>query len=246
MKVAHPHHEHVDSSTVNRPKKIVSYCCYFSALLAVAVVVFGVGVWKGKNSCVTTTTTKGENQELNDLLTGHKILHHVLDKEAQLKYLQWIEIVVHFPRSRASSSIGFQALFTDLHQVSLQRKRALQRWWTKCNYDDVDRCHESSPSSVLDLSFAPISPIGDAIQDKAEFLGMLELITGLFSRSSPVKWKVRFLALQAQATRMVAGIALSTASIEIDQRRANWLRQLAEEYETLRERVIEEWTKTQL
>lgn len=49
---------------------------------------------------------------------------------------------------------------------------------------------------------------------------------------------VRFVFLQAQATRMVYAIATAGAEIEPNERRAEWLRRLAAEYEGYRDELV--------
>jgi hypothetical protein len=49
---------------------------------------------------------------------------------------------------------------------------------------------------------------------------------------------IRFILLQAQATRMVAAIAMAAAELEPNPRRKKWLTDLAAEYEAIRDELV--------
>lgn len=84
---------------------------------------------------------------------------------------------------------------------------------------------------VSDKPQAP-SPLGDAITAVAKEFGKSEML----SRSGG--FDVRFVLLQAQATRMVAAIATATARFDPNPERKAWLKSLATEYEGYRGDLI--------
>ena len=51
-------------------------------------------------------------------------------------------------------------------------------------------------------------------------------------------FNIRFLFLQAQATRMIAVIAVETADLDPNEKRSKWLRKLAKEFEGLRDDLV--------
>jgi hypothetical protein len=69
------------------------------------------------------------------------------------------------------------------------------------------------------------SPIGDAITAVAKDIGSSEMT----SRSGG--FDLRFVLLQAQATRMVSAMATAIARFDPNRERKTWLRSLAAEYE---------------
>ena len=76
------------------------------------------------------------------------------------------------------------------------------------------------------------SPIGDAITDVAKEFGQAEML----SRAGG--FDVRFVLVQAQATRMVAAVATATTRFDPNPERKAWLRSLAREYEGYRGDLI--------
>jgi hypothetical protein len=76
------------------------------------------------------------------------------------------------------------------------------------------------------------SAIGDAITAVAKEFGKSEML----SRSGG--FDVRFVLVQAQATRMVAAMATATARFDPNPERKTWLKSLASEYEGYRGDLI--------
>jgi hypothetical protein len=93
---------------------------------------------------------------------------------------------------------------------------------------------ESLRTLPPDVSADPthMDPIGEAITTSATESGMNEMLdrNGSFG--------IRFVFLQAQATRMIAAISQSAAAIESNQRRKKWLTDLADEYESIRDDLV--------
>jgi hypothetical protein len=76
------------------------------------------------------------------------------------------------------------------------------------------------------------SAIGDAITDVAKEFGKSEML------SRKGGFDVRFVLVQAQATRMVAAMAKATARFDPNPERKAWLKDLAAEYEGYRGALI--------
>jgi len=76
------------------------------------------------------------------------------------------------------------------------------------------------------------SPIGDAINEIAKDFGKSEMM------SRKGGFDVRFVLVQAQATRMVAAMAKATARFDPNPERKAWLKKLAGEYEGYRADLI--------
>jgi len=169
---------------------------------------------------VVPTGSKGYcNTEHGELLVGYKMLHHNLGKEAQLKYLHWIrQATLRGPRKGGD----VHRLLPLIHRTSAKRQKELEALF-----------RDEEP--VIYINLAPQSRIGDFIQGTAETQGTVELAVPLFEKS----WPARFFLLQGQATRMVAAIASSTANLETNWSRRKWLKDVAKEYEDLREQLVE-------
>ena len=169
---------------------------------------------------------------------SYKILHHTLKKESQLKYLHLLRQVLIY-RGRPLGAIdGIMAVIYDTSRVRAKELEIL--------FDEpyVPR---------ITLRDAPQSAIGDSIQNDVEKSSLHELVLSPFlfpfvskttssSSSSDLKsenWIVRFIFIQAQATRMVVALSASLIKFETNQVRKNWLTKLSAEYETIRETLIE-------
>ena len=76
------------------------------------------------------------------------------------------------------------------------------------------------------------SPIGDAITAVAKDAGEEEML-------GDSDFDLRFMLLQAQATRMVSAMALAIAEYEPNAERKKWLGEVAREYEGYRDDIIE-------
>jgi hypothetical protein len=155
-----------------------------------------------------------------NLLIGYKILRHTLKQEGDLNLLKKLRQATF--RS-PPKEVGH--LMTTIASTSRLRGKELDRLW-----------REELP--VIDTSLTPLSDIGDAIQNTAEAMGSKEMLT--FLGSTKEAWSARFLLLQAQATRMVAAMALSLAERDPNPQRRAWLEALAVEYETLRDQIVEQ------
>ncbi len=164
--------------------------------------------------------------EHNELLVGYKILHHTLKKESQLKFLHWLrDATFRGPKGSLKSAL------TTVYKTSTTRFKELEHLF-------VDE------SPIIRLKDAPKSAIGDSIQDDVEKTSTGELVPLPFSSSSPssvphLQWGVRFVLIQAQATRMVVALSTSLMKFETNPGRKQWLTQLADEFEGIRETLVE-------
>lgn len=79
----------------------------------------------------------------------------------------------------------------------------------------------------------PPSPMGDAIQSAAQEAGTEELIfaQGVFN--------IRFLFLQAQATRMISVVAAEAAKVDPNAERQEWLNEVATQFQEYRDEIVE-------
>ena len=172
-------------------------------------------------------------QEYKETLIGYQILHHTLEKESQLKYLHWLRYVTF-----RGPEEELKEIMTTIYNTSKKRTTELERLW-KIPYDPI-----------IQIEKTPISLIGDSIQADVEYSSTIEMLSismpsssSSSSSSSTTKspwktWDIRFFFLQAQATRMVSGVATSIRKFERNDERRKWLIELAEEYEKIREDLV--------
>ena len=147
-----------------------------------------------------------------DLLIGHNLLQDTLSGEGGLGML------------RVFKKLTFGHVGEDVQNMMKALGEA-----SKQHSKELKELRKLEP----DVSGkAPPSPIGDAIQAAATEAGKHDMMhpDGTFS--------VRFLFLQAQATRMVAVMATQTAKIEPNAERKKWLEALAMEYEGYHDDVV--------
>jgi hypothetical protein len=148
-----------------------------------------------------------------DLLTGYGLLADVLSDESQLGALVLLKkLTLRAPVEEV------EAIARKLGAASKRRSAEL----------------EELRSLAPEVSGAPAvrSPLGDAITRLAKEAGTDELL------DRDLAFSLRFVLLQAQATRMVAAMALATAESDPNPKRKAWLGELAEEYEGYREELI--------
>ncbi len=148
-----------------------------------------------------------------DLLVGYDLLADTLADESRLGTLDLFKTLTLNAPNDAVAKL--------MHTLSDASKRRAS---------ELTRLRRLSP----DVSAKPAtaSPIGDAITDVAKEFGKSEML----SRSGG--FDVRFVLLQAQATRMVAAMATATARFDPNAERKAWLLSLAAEYEGYRRDLI--------
>lgn len=151
-------------------------------------------------------------QKRDDLLIGYDLLAQSLSDEAQLKYLLWLrELTLQGPAKEV------ERLMTTIYEASDKRSGELEKLRTL------------APAATAK---PPPSPIGDAIQSAAQWAGTKEM---LFPDG---EFGMRFVFLQAQATRMISVIAEQTAKIDPNAERQRWLEAVGKEYEDYREQLV--------
>ena len=169
----------------------------------------GCALWPVAETAAETPAGKHQ-----DLLIGYNLLADILSDESQLRALGLFKkLTLRGPVDEVDE------ILTTLDKAS--KRRALE----------LKRLRRLEP----DVSDEPAteSPIADAITAIARERGTQELMDrgGAFD--------IRFVLLQAQATRMVAAIATATSRLDPNRERKEWLKSLAAEYEGYRNDVIE-------
>jgi hypothetical protein len=147
-----------------------------------------------------------------DLLVGYNLLHSSLSGESGLGMLRvFKKLTLSAPAEDVQKTMQVLAKASKKRDEELKRLRALA--------PDVS-------------GKAPPSPIGDGIQAAATEAGKHDMLhpDGTFS--------VRFLFLQAQATRMISVIAAETAGLDPNSERKKWLEVVAAEYEGYHDDLI--------
>jgi len=149
-----------------------------------------------------------------DLRVGYQLLLEVLDDEAQLKWLKLLrKLTLRGPREPVA------LLMDRIAETSKQRAEELAEL-------------RALPPAV-EGEAEQTSPVGDAINQVAADLGRREMIRG------GDDFSLRFVLLQAQATRMVGAMATAIARFDPNTKRTDWLAALAKEYEAYREELID-------
>jgi hypothetical protein len=148
-----------------------------------------------------------------DLLIGYGLLADTLSDESRLGTLDVFKtLMLDAPNDEVSK------LMKTLSDAS--EKRAAQ----------LAKLREQAPK--VSQKPAEDSAIGDAINDIAKDLGKSEML------SRKGGFDIRFVLVQAQATRMVAAMAKATARFDPNPERKVWLKELAVEYEGYRGDLI--------
>ena len=188
------------------------------ALLAACLALAGCGTaseWKSKDDAPPAA----KSARVAELEIGWDLLQTTLSGEAKLKWLLLFkEITLKEPGKKIEKML-----------------RKIQEASAK-HVEELAELRRLSP----DVSATPPpSAIGDAIQDSATDEGTKEMI---FSDGS---FNVRFVFLQAQATRMISVIAKQTALMDPNPRRQKWLGEVAKQYEGFRDEFVEAFESCQ-
>lgn len=155
---------------------------------------------------------RAAQSDQDERLVGYGLLAESLSAEGALNWLFLMrEVTLQGPQKEVGH------LMKRISKISRQRVK------------ELERLRKLAPNVTAP---PPPSPLGDAIQNAAKGLGTKEMI---FSDQT---FDMRFLFLQAQATRMIAVIAEETAKIDPNQERKVWLAELSKEYEALREEIV--------
>lgn len=147
-----------------------------------------------------------------DLLIGYELLQETLGTEGGLGLLRVFKKITFHP-----AADDIQDFMKKIGHASRERGK------------ELEKLRKLPP----DVSAKPPPGIGDAIQSAVTEAGKHDTLhpDGSFS--------VRFVFLQAQATRMVNVIASQTAAIESNAERRKWLTTVAAEYEGYHDELIE-------
>jgi hypothetical protein len=175
---------------------------------AVLVAPIGCGLWP-----FAKATPEPIAPVRQDLLIGYDLLADTLSDESGLATLDLFKTLTFNAPNDAIAK-----LMQTLSDASKRRA------------SELSRLRHLAPDESAEPT-AP-SPIGDAITDVAKEFGKSEMM----SRSGG--FDVRFVLLQAQATRMVAAMATATARFDPNPERKAWLKSVATEYEGYRRDLI--------
>ncbi len=168
-----------------------------------------VSKWTGQKS----ESNANQSERVKELEVGYDLLNTTLAGEAELKWLLLFKkVTLKEPTKRV------KALLQEIQQAS--EKRA----------EEIVKLRKLHP--IVSGKPAP-SIIGDAIQKSATDEGTREMI---FSDGS---FNIRFVFLQAQATRMISVIAKQTALIDTNPKRQEWLNEVSKQYEGLRNQLVD-------
>jgi hypothetical protein len=168
------------------------------------------------------------DEQHRELLVGYKILNHTLKKESQLKYLHWLrDVTFRGPKG------SLKSILTTVYTTSQKRSNELETTLFGL-------------FPVVAIDETPNSAMGDSIQDDVEKSSTMELVplpslssSSSSKKTSSAEWGVRFVFIQAQATRMVVALATSLRKFEQNEERKQWLTELADEYEAIRESLVD-------
>jgi hypothetical protein len=179
-------------------------------LALVAGLSFAGGCPQSDDGKRARTASSGPDQ---GLLTAYELLEDTLREEARLGMLGVLK------------KITFQRPVPEIDEMM---KRLSET--SKARLEELEELRALPPDVTQPPDFS--DPIGEAITSNATKLGTGEMVEigGSFG--------VRFVLLQAQATRMVHAIAAAAAEIESNERRRKWLTDLGDEYEGYRDELV--------
>jgi hypothetical protein len=169
----------------------------------------GVSLLLSSADPVAADSTEGT---YDDLRIGYALLEESLTAEADLKWLLWLrELTLQGPAKEV------ERLMTTIREASGKRANELANL-------------RKLPPDVT--GEGPASLIGNAIQAAAKWEGTKEMLfpDGQFG--------MRFIFLQAQATRMISVIAEQAAKIDPNPEREKWLEAVSKEYADYREELV--------
>lgn len=156
----------------------------------------------------------GGHSSHENLLAGYTMLADILKDEAKLNQLKiFKKMTLRGPTKKVGEIMGTIAKASDKRMKELQKLRGL--------------------SPEVSAPTATDSPLGDAILAIAKAVGKQEML------DREGGFDVRFVLLQAQATRMVAAVARAIAEFDPNAERQEWLGRLAIEYEGYRKDMID-------
>ena len=181
----------------------------FSALVASVWVLFLLPVQVVRAEPSPTLTA--ENRK--SLEIAFSLLESSLSAEAELKWLAVFK------------KLTFAGPAKEVEEVMKKIQRA-----SETRAKEFESLRKLAPAVTAK---PPPSPMGDAIEAAAQEAGTEELIfsSGVFN--------IRFLFLQAQATRMISVVAEQAAKVDPNDQRSEWLRKVSNEFEDYRDDLVE-------
>jgi hypothetical protein len=183
------------------------------ASLAACVLLAGAGCDQPETSKPALPATAAQQ----DLLMGYELLADTLAEESQLGALKVLK------------KLTFRGPVEEVGEAMDAIGKASKR-----RGKELEELRKLAP----DVTGEPAkrSPIGDAITAVAKDAGKEEML-------GDSSFDLRFMLLQAQATRMVSAMASAIAQYEPNAERKKWLGEVAREYEGHRDDVIEDILK---
>ena len=167
---------------------------------------------------LSTSESHASSDTLSDsdqksLEIAFALLENSLDAESELKWLiVFKKLTFHGPAERV------EVVMKKIQKASSARSKELQTM------------RKLAPSVT---GAPPPSPMGDAIEAAAQEAGTEELLfsSGVFN--------IRFLFLQAQATRMISVVAQQAAKVDPNGKRSQWLSDVSDQFEGYRDDLVE-------
>lgn len=215
--------EHLTPNSPTRPARTIRRLgegsLFPGLLLILAIAVSGCPTSESESGGGGKPTTSTASNQ--GLLTAYLLLEDTLSQEAKLGALGFLKKIT-FDRPVPE----IDEIMDRISEISEER------------LDELKGLRALAPNASADPDF--MDPIGEAITSNATDAGMDEMLDreGAFG--------IRFVFLQAQATRMVSAIALAAAEVETNERRKKWLEDLSVEFESIRDdlvRVVEKYVR---
>jgi hypothetical protein len=161
-----------------------------------------------------------EEETYDDLRVAYALLQESLTAEADLKWLLWLREL-----TLQGTTEDVERLMTTIHEASGRRA------------GELASLRKLSPDVTGE---GPASLIGDAIQAGAKREGTKEMIF------PDGEFNIRFVFLQAQATRMISVIAEQAAKIDPNPERKKWLEVVGRQYADYRNDLVKAAEKCEL
>jgi hypothetical protein len=162
------------------------------------------------------------------------------------------------PEAHQDLVIGYTLLADTFHdEAQVSKLKFLKKIMFRRPVDEVsatmDKIASSAVQRISELKVlrklepavanrpATVSAIGDAITAAAKDAGTGEMLA--WRGDAKTSFNLRFMVLQAQATRMVSAMATAIAKHDVNVERKEWLEEVAKEYESYRDEIIEDLRK---
>jgi hypothetical protein len=154
-----------------------------------------------------------DESKRQDLLTVYNVLQSTLSDEANLgKLALFKKLTLDAPNDSVTKLMEKLADSADAHA------------------DELEALREKAPAVTGKPGH--VSAVGAAVQAIAKDFGKTEMM------SREGGFDIRFVLVQAQATRMVSATAMALADNDPNQARKQWLRKLSKEFEGYRAELV--------